>query len=342
MKRLPALFLLLLLPAAPLFAARAKIPPRTADPYVGATVMRADDGTVLFADQADAPCYPASIVKLMMLLIVQEKIEAGNLHLSDPVKVTAQAAKTGGSQVYLKEHEEFSIEDLLYALIIQSANDAAVALAIHIAGSTDGFVDMMQERGREIGMARTKFHSVHGLPPAASQEPDVSTAGDLAVLARELLKHPDILAYTSTTVRPFRDGSFEMRSHNSLLTTCSGCDGLKTGYFGAGGYSIVATAERQGARLIAVVAGSQSKQRRDAKTQELLSQSFSSLPAATPVIVPAPPAADEAKVDEAPSSGKAGSSSAGGSSGAFKIILRIVLCAAGAAVFFWLGRISRP
>ena len=337
MKKAAALALLLPLAAGTAFAARAKIPPRSADPYVGATVTRADDGVALFADQADRLCYPASIVKLMLLLIVQEKIEAGTLHLSDPVKVTAQAAKTGGSQVYLKEHEEFSVEDLLYALIIQSANDAAVALAIHVAGSTDGFVGMMQERGRNIGMARTTFHSVHGLPPGANQEPDVSTAGDLAVLARELLKHPDILRYTSATVRPFRDGSFEMRSHNGLLATCPGCDGLKTGYFSAGGYSIVATAERKGARLIAVVAGSKSKQKRDATAQELLAQAVSSLPAATPVSAartPAPEAAAEGETG--------GHEAAAGGGGAFKTILRVLLYAAGAAVFFWLGRISRP
>ncbi|MCX6348685.1 MAG: D-alanyl-D-alanine carboxypeptidase [Candidatus Aureabacteria bacterium] len=340
-----ALTLALVFAASSAPAARAKITPRAADPYVGAVVMRADDGKVLFAANADAACYPASIVKLMMLLIVQEKIEQGALRLSDKIAITAQAAKTGGSQVYLKEHEEFAVEDLLYALIIQSANDAAVALAVQIAGSADAFAQMMQEKAKELGMTRTEFHSVHGLPPAASQQPDVSTANDLAILARELLKHPDTLRYTSTTVRPFRDGSFEMRSHNSLLSTCPGCDGLKTGYFSAGGYSIAATAVRKGVRLIAVVAGSKSKQKRDAKAQELLSQAFSSLPsapdAAAMVKAPAeekqPPGAEMERAREE-------TASTGGSwlSVALKIVLRIILYAAGAAVFFWLGRISRP
>ena len=145
--------------------ARARITSKTNTPYRGAIVVRDDTGETVFDKNADISCYPASIVKLMMLLIIQEKIEEGSLNLDDSVVCTAEASRMGGSQVYLKENEIFTIEDLLYSLIIQSANDSAVALAIHVAGSKDGFVEMMRAKGRELGMNDTEFHSVHGLPP---------------------------------------------------------------------------------------------------------------------------------------------------------------------------------
>ena len=261
--------------------ARARIPSKTDTPYRGAIVVRADTGETVFEKDGDTPCYPASIVKLMMLLIIQEKIEKGALRLDERVVCTAEAARMGGSQVYLKENEIFTVEELLYALIIQSANDAAVALALHIAGSKDGFVDMMQKRGKDLGMEETEFHSVHGLPPGKGQEPDLSTPRDIAILCLELLKHPAILRYTSTQVRGFRDDTFEMRSHNPLLKSMEG-DGLKTGFFRAGGFSIAATANRGGLRLIAVVMGSKKKEERNNAVRELLAQAFSSLPSSFP------------------------------------------------------------
>ena len=138
-------------------------------PYAGAIVIDASTENVLFEDNADSRVYPASVVKLMVLLVILEAIDSGHLALAEPIAVTAEAAKMGGSQVYLKEHEVFPVEELLYALIVQSANDAATALAIHYAGSKEAFVDLMNQRARKLGMKDTVFHSVHGLPPSKGQ-----------------------------------------------------------------------------------------------------------------------------------------------------------------------------
>jgi len=222
----------------------------------------------------------------MDLLIVLERQAAGSLDLAEAVRVTAEAAGMGGSQVYLREGEVFSVEELVYAMMVQSANDAATALALHLAGSRAAFVQLMNQRAAQLGLTNTVFYSVHGLPPGPGQMPDVSTARDLAVLARELLKHPAALRYTATRERGFRNGTFVMRNHNHLLATVEGCDGLKTGYFAAGGYSVVATAQRQGRRLVAVVLGSRTRAQRDNAARELLARGFAQIP-------PAPPAASE-------------------------------------------------
>lgn len=146
-------------------AGRAPITTLAEDPYASALIMDSESGQILFAENADKVVYPASVVKLMDLLILLERIEQGKNTLTEMVQITTQAAKTGGSQVYLDSREQFPIEDLLYALAVQSANDAAVALAIHVAGSKEGFVELMNQKAAELGMTRTRFHSVHGLPP---------------------------------------------------------------------------------------------------------------------------------------------------------------------------------
>lgn len=277
MKQLNALTLLVLLT---LGARAGTLPTRSADPYLGAIVVDAATGDALFEDKADAQGYPASCIKLMDLLVILEKIEQGSLKLDDNVTVTAEASTMGGSQVYLKEKEVFKVDDLLYALMVQSANDAAVALAIHIAGTKDGFTELMNEKAATLGMTNTHFYSVHGLPPGAGQEPDISTPRDLSILCRELLKHKDTLRYTSTKERPFRSDSkepFIMRNHNPLLTSCEGCDGFKTGYFTKAGFSIAATAQRKDMRLIAIVLGSVSKDKRNPKAAELLHNGFAEL-----------------------------------------------------------------
>jgi len=251
------------------------------DPYIGAIAVDARSGKVLFEEHADAKGYPASVLKLMDLLIILEKIEQGQLSLQEPISVSAKASKTGGSQVWLAEKESFSLDELLYALMVQSANDAAVALAEKIGGTTDGFVELMNQKARALGMASTVFHSVHGLPPAAGQEHDVTTARDFSILCRELLKHPDALRYTSTRERPFRPNAGQktvvMRTHNHLLGHVDGCDGLKTGYITQAGFSIAATAARNGQRVIVVVLGSTDRKVRDAKAAELLAKGFASL-----------------------------------------------------------------
>lgn len=250
------------------------LPGRSADPYLGAIVVDADTGDVLFEDHADEQGYPASVIKLMDLLVILEQIDAGAVNLTDMATVTAEASTMGGSQVYLKEHEVFSIDDLLYALMVQSGNDAAVALAIQVAGTKEGFVEMMTERAKALGMNSTSIHSCHGLPPAAGQEPDLSTARDIATLCRELLNHKDTLRYTSTVERGFRNDTFIMRNHNPLLASFEGCDGFKTGFFTKAGYSMAVTAQRKGQRVIAVIMGSVDRKVRNAKGAELLSKGF--------------------------------------------------------------------
>ncbi len=264
--------------AMALTAGAQGLAPISKSPYVGAIVVDAASGTVVFENNADTRAYPASVLKLMDILLILEKVDQGVLKLEDPVTVTAEAAKMGGSQVYLKENEVFSVDELLYALMIQSANDAATALAIHIAGTKDAFVELMNQKAKELGMNSTVFQSVHGLPPGAGQKPDVTTARDLAILARELAKHPSIFKYTSIRQRGFRNDTFGMQTHNRLLGSFEGCDGFKTGYFRAAGFSIVATALRNDRRIIAVVLGSPSKEERDAKTKELLAKGFMAAP----------------------------------------------------------------
>jgi D-alanyl-D-alanine carboxypeptidase (penicillin-binding protein 5/6) len=192
----------------------------------------------------------------------------------------------GGSQVYLDPKEQFPLEELLYALMIQSANDAAVALASHVAGTKEAFVELMNEKAQELGMKNTSFATVHGLPPSKGQQVDVTTARDFGILCQNLSKRPEVYKYTGTKVRDFRGGEFIMRTHNHLLDDVEGCDGFKTGYFTKAGFSIAATAKRNGVRLIAIVMGSKDRKVRDAKTTELLNKGFTKVPAKPKVTAP--------------------------------------------------------
>jgi D-alanyl-D-alanine carboxypeptidase (penicillin-binding protein 5/6) len=282
-------------------ASAAPVPKYTGmarNPYLGAIVVDARSGRVLFENQADAKGYPASMQKIMDLLIILEKLERGELSLDTKVPVSAKAALTGGSQVWLAEKEVFSLEDMLYALMVQSANDVAVAIAEKVAGSTEAFVELMNAKARQFGMTSTVFHSVHGLPPSAGQENDVTTARDFSILCRELLKHPDALKYTSTRERVFRPNQGKktvvMRTHNHLLASVEGCDGLKTGYFAKAGFSIAVTAARNGNRVIVVVLDSIDLKTRDAKAKELVAKGFAALasaaPSSAPSVKPAAPA----------------------------------------------------
>ena len=262
-------------------------------PYIGAIVVDADTGNVIFEDHADARGYPASMIKLMNLLIILDGIRANHISLDDPVTVSATVSRMGGSQVYLKEKEVFPVEELIYAMMVQSANDSALALATYYTGSMQVFVDLMNKKAEEIGMENTKFYSVHGLPPSGKNKPDVTTARDMAILSRELLKYPEALKYTSTKVRKFRLDApepFIMRTHNHLVKDFEGCDGLKTGYFWAAGFSIAATAQKNDVRAIAVVLGSPSSKERDKHARLLLSKGLMEILLNPP---PPPPAVAE-------------------------------------------------
>ncbi|MBU0908575.1 MAG: D-alanyl-D-alanine carboxypeptidase [Proteobacteria bacterium] len=287
MKRLAFCVLLLIFLAPAAMAARTPLKVISKDPYVSALVIDADSGKTLFEENADTEVYPASVLKLMNLYVILDRIEQGALKLDEMVQITPEAAKIGGSQVYLDSKEQFPVEDLLYALMVQSANDAAFALATHIAGSKDGFIALMNQKAQELGMKNSQFNSVHGLPPSQGQQPDVTTARDLAILCRELAKRPEALKYTGTQTRGFREDKFIMRNHNKLLTRVPGCDGFKTGYYDAAGFSIAATAKRGGVRIITLVMGSKDRKVRDAKAAELLAKGFSLVPPQPQVAAPA-------------------------------------------------------
>ena len=290
-----------------LLAAAVSVPavwgaPISRDPYLGAIVLDANNGNVLFEDAADRPGYPASMLKLMDLFIVLDRVRQGSVRLEDPVLITKEVSSIGGSQVYLDPREKFTVEELVYALMIQSANDAAMALALHVAGTRDGFVRMMNDKAKELGLSPvTQFQSPHGLPPGAGQRPDITTPRDFAKLCLALIQtHPEALKYTSETYRVFRPEPklFEMRTHNHLLGVVPGCDGLKTGYFADAGFSIAATAQRDGARVIAVVMGSVDRKVRDAKATELLARGL--LDAARAPAAPPPPVVQPAPAPAAP------------------------------------------
>lgn len=255
------------------------------DPYIGAIVVDAVTGQVIFNDNGDAKGYPASVIKLMDLLIILEKVKQGTVKLTDKVSVAPEAANVGGSQAYLKKAETFSVDDLLYALMVKSANDAAVALAVHVAGSQEAFIEIMNRKAQELGMTSTHFYSVNGLPPLRGQTYDESTPRDLTILAQAVLTYQDTLRYTSTKHSTLRNGTFSMGNHNHLLGVVQGCDGLKTGYFFKAGFSIIATAQRNNARIIAIVLGSQFRRTRDIKAKELLEKGFMLLPPKTLVTV---------------------------------------------------------
>ncbi|MEI7945049.1 MAG: D-alanyl-D-alanine carboxypeptidase family protein [bacterium] len=260
------------------------------NPYIGAIIIDADSGAVLFEDNADAVCYPASTLKMMTLLVIEEKIADGSVKLSDQVKVSTKAYKTGGSQVYLDPKETFTVQELLYALMIQSANDAAVALAEHVSGTTEAFCELMNARAKALGMTSSHFITPNGLTTSADPEHDKSTPRDMAKIGRELCKYPDIFSYTSVVERTFREGTpkpFIMRTHNPFLKDhVDGCDGFKTGFTEIAGWSIVVTCKRDNRRVIIALMGSEARLLRDAKAKELLNKAFAGTPA--PVATSAP------------------------------------------------------
>ncbi|MEI8206984.1 MAG: serine hydrolase [Kiritimatiellales bacterium] len=275
--------------AAPVATESAKKAANTLsrDPYYGAVVIDASTGAILQEDHASAAAYPASMIKLMNLFLILDDVKAGKMRLDEPVTITREVSQIGGRQVWLKEGEVFPLEELIYAMVIHSANDAAAALAICASGSKEAHIARMMARARELGLRNTVVHTVHGLPPGSGQEPDMTSALDMALLAKALLaSHPEILKYTSLSTRPFREGNpVELTSSNKLLGKVLGCDGLKTGYFFAGGFSITATAQRDGRRVIAVILGSKDKHVRDAKAAELIESGFAKLPPLPPPVV---------------------------------------------------------
>ncbi len=266
--------LLVHLCSGPVSAAKGARAP--AGPATAAWItINAATGDVLASREPDRPGAPASMTKMMLALLVMEAVRDGQLKLTDPVPASALASKMGGSQVYLKQGEAFPVEEMMAALLIGSANDAAVALAERLAGTVPAAVRRMNDRAAELGLTATRFASVHGLPPGPGQEGDLTTPRDMARLARELVRFPDILRWTGTPEAPFRQGTFTLRNSNQLIGRFPGADGLKTGHFHAAGYNLAATAARGNLRLITVVMGAGSNRARFEEAARLLGEGFS-------------------------------------------------------------------
>ncbi len=244
------------------------------EPYKAYLVMDARSGRVLEGENIHLKRAPASVVKLMVAYIVLEKLAKNEVKLTDPVPVSRESSKMGGSQVYLAEGETFTLEEMMKALMVASANDAAYAIAEALAGSKEAFVALMNQKAKALNMTDTEFHSVHGLPPAKGEPDDLSSCNDLAILARELLKYPKILEWTSLKTEGFRNGKFVMNNHNKLLFRMPEVDGLKTGYFRETGFNVVATAHKKDLRLIVVVLGSSKARTRDNLVVEKIKKSF--------------------------------------------------------------------
>ena len=251
-----------------------------------ALLMEKTTGEILYAANEHAKLPPASVTKVMTLLLVMEAIDRGELTLSDTVTASAYACSMGGSQVYLKEGEQMTVEELLKAVCVASGNDAAVALGEHIAGSADAFVERMNERAKELGMNDTHFVNCTGLPA----EDHLTSAHDIAIMSRELiLRHPSIRNYTTIWMDSLRGGSFGLSNTNKLIRFYEGATGLKTGSTDAAKYCISATAERDGMELIAVVLRSPTSQQRFDDAKVLLNYGFAAYALHTPVLDSTPP-----------------------------------------------------
>ncbi|MFH1351019.1 MAG: D-alanyl-D-alanine carboxypeptidase family protein [Pseudomonadota bacterium] len=252
-----------------------KVKVRKEDPYKAYLIVEATTGKVLEGYNTDFRWPPASVTKLMLSYIVLEKLQGGKLSLTDRIKVSKNAERMGGSQVFLKAGEVYSLEEMMKATLIASANDAAYAIAESIAGTADKFVDLMNEKAKALNMVDTVYHSVNGLPPPKGGQEDFTTCQDLFKLARALLKYPKLLEWTSLKNAPFRNGKTIMNNHNRLLKKMPIMDGLKTGYYRKAGYNIVATAKKGGLRLIAIMMGSPTSRTRDRIVADKLNRHFS-------------------------------------------------------------------
>lgn len=268
MKRmLPMILLLALLLCVPVRADELTLDAPSA------LLMEKQTGTVLFAKDEHTPREPASVTKVMTLLLTMEAVDSGALSYDDAVTGSAHAASMGGSQIWLKEGEQIRVEDLIKAVCVVSGNDAAVALGEHLAGSEEAFVARMNERAKELGMNDTHFVNCTGLPA----EGHVTSAYDIALMSRELvLHHPDIRRFTTIWMDSLRDGQSMLVNTNKLVRFYPGATGLKTGSTSTAKYCISATAEKDGMELIAVILGGSTSDKRFADAKALLNYGFAS------------------------------------------------------------------
>ena len=237
-----------------------------------AILMDATTGTVLYESNADERLSPASVTKIMTLLLVFEAIQGGSLKWDDILVVSENAASMGGSQVFLEPGEKMCVEDLIKSVIVASANDAAVTLAEHVAGSEEAFIEAMNKRASELGMVNTKFENATGLDDDTLDHK--TTARDIAIMSRELLKHEKVTDYTTIWMDTIRNGEFGLTNTNRLVRFYRGITGLKTGYTSEAGYCISASAKRDNTHLIAVIMGAESSDLRNVSATKLLDFGF--------------------------------------------------------------------
>ena len=270
------LITLVLLPF-PVQAAELKVAGKSA------ALMDVATGTVLYEANSHERLAPASVTKVMTMLLIMEAVDSGKIAMTDTVTASEAAAAKGGSQKYQKVGETMSVSDMLKSIAVSSANDCACAMAEHIAGSEEAFVAQMNQKAAELGMQDTHFVNCTGLDDGENAEEHRTSAYDIAIMSRELLKnHPDIKQFTTIWMDTVRNGTFGLSNTNKLVRFYQGATGLKTGYTSGAGYCLSATAQRDGMELIAVVMGADTSANRNAACKQLLDYGFANFAVITP------------------------------------------------------------
>ena len=254
-----------------------------------AVLMDVATGSVLYEQNPHERLAPASVTKIMTMLLIMEAVDSGKIALTDTVTASEAAAAKGGSQIYLKVGETMSVSDMLKSIAVSSANDCACVMAEHIAGSEEAFVAMMNRRAQELGMTDTTFVNCTGLDDGAEAVNHRTSAYDIALMSRELLKnHPQIKKYTTIWMDTVRNGTFGLSNTNKLIRFYQGATGLKTGFTSGAGYCLSATALRDGMELIAVVMGAETSQARNAACKQLLDYGFANYAVVSPSLTETP------------------------------------------------------
>jgi len=240
-----------------------------------ALLMDVATGTILFEQNSHEALAPASVTKVMTMLLIMEAIDSGKIGWGDSVTTSEAAAAKGGSQVFLKVGETMPVEEMVKSIAVSSANDCACAMAEHLCGSEAAFVEAMNNRAKELGMEDTTFVNCTGLDDAEDAANHRTSAHDIALMSRELLKnHPDITKFTTIWMDTIRNGEFGLSNTNKMVRFYNGCTGLKTGFTRGAGYCLSASAEREGLQLIAVVMGCETSQKRFAACKSMLDYGF--------------------------------------------------------------------
>ena len=252
-------------------------------PAKSALLMDISTGTVLYEQNAHTPLAPASVTKVMTMLLIMEAIDSGKIGWDDVVTASETAAAKGGSQIYLKVGETMSVADLVKSIAVSSANDCACAMAEHLAGSEAGFVEQMNAKAKALGMNDTTFVNCTGLDDSEEAKNHKTSAYDIAIMSRELMRnHPDIKKFTTIWMDTVRNGTFGLSNTNKMVRFYPGATGLKTGFTSGAGYCLSATAQRDGMELVAVVMGCETSKERFAACKSLLDYGFANFSIVSP------------------------------------------------------------